>query len=220
MSRHIQAVLDGSGAGGDAVLGDRGDRQFFTWRVTGVNQVWRQDGAMKYPVQLTGGEDRTSVVALSPDEKWLVVSRDVDGSENPGLYVMEAGGGPLRVVQHAPKVQAELAYITDDSKALYFGANDIEPASYAIYRWDLADGKKTLVFDAPGLWHVIDYRGDRWLMTKELGNAQTELWEYDLASKALTPVIGQLATEEYYAAYGAKPGHILVRTNQPVEYFP
>jgi len=218
VSRRIQAMLDVRGAGGGAIT-DKGDRQYFTWRVTGTNQVWRQDGAMKFPVQLTGGEDRTSVVALSPDEKWLVVSRDVGGAENPGLYVLDPAGGPLRVVQHAPKVQTELAYVTDDSKALYFGANDIDPASYAIYRWDLADGAKKLVFDTPGLWHVSDHQGDRWLMTKELGNAQTEIWEYDLATKALTPVLGQHETEEYYATYGAKPGQILVRTNKLGEYF-
>jgi len=217
VSRRIQAMLDVRSAGGDAVIGDRGDRQFFTWKVTGVSQVWRQDGAMKYPVQLTGGEDRTSVVALSPDEKWLVVSRDVGGAENPGLYVMDPAGGTPRVVLHAPKVQAELAYIADDSKALYFGANDIDPASYAIYRWDVADGKKTLVFDTPGLWHVVDHRGDRWLMAKELGNTHTEIWEYDLATKALSPVVGQNEAEDYEAVYGAK--QILVRTNKPGDFY-
>src|SRR5690242_2295837 len=53
VSRRIQAMLDVRAADGGAVIGDRGDRQFFGWKVTGVSQVWRQDGAMKYPVQLT-----------------------------------------------------------------------------------------------------------------------------------------------------------------------
>jgi len=218
VSRRIQAMLDVRGVGG-GIVGNRGDRQYFSWRVTGTAQVWRQDGPMKFPVQLTGGEDRTSVVGMAPDEKWLVVSRDIGGSEDPGLYIMQPGGGPLRVVIHAPKVQTELAYVTEDSSALYYGANDLDPASYAIYRWDLGDGQRTLVFDTPGLWHVVDHVGDRWLMEKELGNTQVEVYEYDLATKKLTPLLGQGEAEELYARYGAKPGQVLVRTNKLGEFY-
>ena len=50
-------------------------------------------------------------------------------------------------------MQTALQFISDDSKALYFSANDIDPASYAIYRYDLASAKRELVFDTPGLWH-------------------------------------------------------------------
>ena len=43
--------------GGSAGLTtSKGDRQIYTSRITGVDQVWRQDGPMKYPVELTGGE--------------------------------------------------------------------------------------------------------------------------------------------------------------------
>ena len=217
VSRRIQSMLDVRGMGG-GIVGDRGDHQFFTWRVTGSAQVWRQDGPQRWPVQLTGGEDRTSVVALAPDESFLVISRDIGGAENPGLYVMAPGGGPLRVVLHEPKVQTELAFVSDDSKAVYFGANDIDPASYAIYRWDLADGKRSRVFDTPGLWHVVDHAGDRWLMVKELGNTHVEVYEYEVAKRALTLLLGGGEAEEYQVAYGAKPGQILVRTNKLGEF--
>ena len=68
----------------------------FSSRVTGTNQVWRQDGPMKFAVQLTGGEDRTSPVGLAPDDTYMIVSRDVGGQENPGLYKMSLDGGKLR----------------------------------------------------------------------------------------------------------------------------
>ncbi|MBV8757134.1 MAG: S9 family peptidase [Deltaproteobacteria bacterium] len=206
-------MLDLRGIGG-GVISDRGDRQFFTWRVTGTEQVWRQDGPRAWPVQMTGGEDRTYVEELAPDDSFVVVSRDVGGAENPGLYVLAPGGGPLRVVMHEPNVQTELAYITEDSKSLYFGANDRDPASYAIYRWDVVDGKRTLVFDTPGLWHVVDHIADRWLMTKDLGSTHVEVYEYDLGKRELTPVLGVGETEDYQVAFGAKPGQILVRTNK------
>jgi dipeptidyl aminopeptidase/acylaminoacyl peptidase len=184
LSRRIAAMLDLRGAGDGAALGDHGDREVFTWNVTGTNQVWRQDGPMKYPVQLTGGEDPTRLVAMSPDERWLVVSRDA------GLYVMDPAGGPLRLVN----AHAELAYITDDSKGLYFVTAD------GVSRWDVVDGKTTVVIEAP--WRIVDHRGDRWLVA-----ANDEVSEYDLPTKVRTPVPGQTTT----AAYGAKPGQILVQ---------
>jgi hypothetical protein len=202
VAHRIELMLDLRASGAGAIT-DRGDRELFTWQVTGTPQVWRQDGPKAWPVQLTGGDDAANVVGVAPDGSWVVVSRA------GGLYVADAAGGPLRVIE--PK--AELAYITDDGKALVFGAN---PASSAIYRWE--NGEKTLVFDKPGSWHVVDHRGDVWLMTETLGPGHVEVFEYDLAKQALVPVLGQNESADYQVAFGAKPGQILVRTNKLGEY--
>lgn len=213
VSRRIEAMLDvrGTGAG---LITSRGDRMFFTSALTGVNQVWRQDEAMGFPVQLTGGEDRTSAVGIAPDDSFVVVARDIGGQENPGLYLLDPRGGALRTIIHAPKVQAALQFISDDSKSLYFRANDRDPGAYALYRYELATGRTELMFDAPGLWSIDDHRGGTWLLTKDLGNTQVEVYEYDLARKQLTPVLGQGEAEDHDVRYGARPGQILVRTNK------
>jgi len=216
-SRGIQAMLDIRGAGNGLVT-SKGDRTVYTTALTGSTQVWRQDGPMKYGIQLTGGEDRTSAVALAPDDSYIAISRDVGGAENPGLYVMSIEGGPLEVIQHLPKVQTSLQFISDDSRTLYFSANDIAADSYAIYRYDLKAKQRELVFDQKGLWAIADHRGDKWLMRKALGSSQIEIYEYDARTKQLTPVIGQNEREEYEVAYGAKPGQLLVRTNKPSDF--
>ncbi len=213
VSRRIQAMLDVRGAG-SGLITSKGDRMIFGSRVTGTAQIWRQDGPMKFAVQLTGGEDRTAAVALAPDDSFVVVSRDVGGAENPGLYLMSPEGGPLALVQHTPKVQTALEFVSDDSKSLYFHANDIDPDSYAIYRWDIKAGKRELVFDQKGLWEVADHQGDNWLLAKALGSSQIEIYQYEVKSKKLTPLLGQNETEEYDVAFGAKPGQVLVRTNK------
>jgi dipeptidyl aminopeptidase/acylaminoacyl peptidase len=218
VSRRIQTMLDVRGAGGGQLTND-GKRMLFNWRVTGTTQVWLQDGPMKLPVQLTGGEDNTIVAALAPDQSFAIVSRDIGGQENPGIYRLNPSGGPLELIQHTPKVQTALAYIADDSKSLYFTANDIKPDSYAIYRYDLKAKQRELVFDTPGLWELADHRGDKWLLVKNLGSSQQEVYEYDLKSKQLTPLLGQNEVEEYAVQYGAKPGQVLVRTNKPGEFF-
>ncbi|MEO8845820.1 MAG: prolyl oligopeptidase family serine peptidase [Kofleriaceae bacterium] len=216
-SRRIEAFLDVRGATGGFVTA-RGDRMFFTWKITGTAQVWRQDGPQKWPVQLTGGEDTTTVVGIAPNDAFVVVSRDVGGAENPGLYVLDPHGGPLRLIQHTPNVQTSLALISDDSKSIYYRANDRDPGSYAIYRFDVGSGTKQLVFDRPGLWAVIDQRGDQWLMQKQLGEVQSEIHQWDLTKQTLTPILGQGEAENYEARFGAKPGQLIVRTDKLGEF--
>jgi dipeptidyl aminopeptidase/acylaminoacyl peptidase len=217
VSRRIQTMLDVRGTGGGALTA-KGDRMFFNWRVTGTTQVWRQDGAMRLPVQLTGGEDATAAVGIAPDDSFVVVSRDVGGQENPGLYLLDPKGGPLKLVQHVRKVQTALQFISDDSKFVYYSANDIKDDSYAMYRYDVAAGTREIMFDSPGLWDIADYKGDDWLLVKNLGNTQQEVYSYNLATKVLTPLLGQNEVEQYSVRWGTKPGQVLVQTNKLGEY--
>ncbi|MEP6863613.1 MAG: hypothetical protein ABJE66_23510 [Deltaproteobacteria bacterium] len=210
VSQEIQAMLDVRGTGG-GVLGKNGARMFFTWKVTGTAQVWRRDGPQPWPIQRTGGEDNTTVVDVAPDDRFVVVSRDVGGEENPGLYLLPPDGGELREIQHAPKVQIKLAFISDDSEAVFFTANDRAPDAYAVYRFDVKTGVKQLVFDTPGLWSIADHRGDRWLMQKHTGSLTSEVYEYDVATKTLAPVLGVGETEAYD---GAKDSRFLALTDK------
>ncbi|HET9987208.1 MAG TPA: prolyl oligopeptidase family serine peptidase [Kofleriaceae bacterium] len=217
VSRELQAMLDVRGTGG-GVLSNSGAQMFFTWRVTGTAQVWRQDGPKAWPIQLTGGEDNTTVVDVAPDDSFVVVSRDIGGEENPGLYVLAPTGGELRVIQHAPKVQTKLAFISDDSQSVFFTANDRAPDAYAVYRFDVKTGAKELVFDTPGLWSIADHRGDHWLMQKHTGSLTSEIYDYDVVAKSLTPVLGVGETETYDVAFGAKAGQLLALTDKLGEY--
>ncbi len=154
--------------------------------------MWRLDGPQRFPVQLTGGEDRTDVVAIAPDGSFLLIMRDRGGEEYPGLYWQSPDGGPLHLIQHLPRVQSFAQFISDDSRYVYFKANDIKPDSYAIYRWEKQSGTKEKVFDQDGLWDLADHRPDgRLLLVKELGSAVTEVYEWNPTTKALTPIIGQ-----------------------------
>jgi len=217
LSRTIQTMLDVRGAGG-GVIASKGDRMFFTWRITGTAQVWRQDGPRAWPIQLTGGEDNTTVVDIAPDDSFVIVSRDIGGAENPGLYLLSPNGGALRLIQHTPKVQTALAFISDDSQAVFFTANDRTPDAYAVYRFDVKTGVKQLVFDTPGLWSVADHRGDHWLMQKHTGSLSSEVYDYDVATKALTPLLGVGETEAYDVAFGAQAGQLIALTDKLGEY--
>jgi hypothetical protein len=147
VSARIQMMLDVRSPGLGIVSPD-GRRLYFGWSITGTPAVWRLDGPKSFPVQMTGGEDRTSVLDVTPDGRFLVLSRDHGGQEDPGLYLQPAEGGAPRMLQHIPKSRA------------FFTANDVKPDSYAVYRYDLGAGKKESLLALDGLWQIADHRED------------------------------------------------------------
>jgi protease II len=211
VTRHLQNLLD-LRAPGLGIVAPGGKRLFFGWTVTGLPQVWRADGPNSFPIQMTGGEDATTIVGLTPDGGTLVLSRDRKGEENPGLYLQSAEGGPLRTIQRKEGIQTELQFISDDGKWVYFRSNDVKSDAYVLYRYALATGDREVVFDQPGLWTADDHRDGRLLLRKRTGSLSSEYSELDLTTKTLTPLFGQQETEEYSAQYGARPGEILVLT--------
>lgn len=204
VTRRVQAMLDVRSPG-SGVLSPDGKQLFFTWAVTGVRQVWRLDGPNTFPIQMTGGEDATSVVAVSKDGGTIVVARDQKGEENPGLYLQSKDGGPLQLVQHTPKVQTQAQHLSTDGRFLYFRANDKKPESYVLYRYEFATKKIASVFEQDGIWSLADRRVQKGaaegvlLLNKEVGGNQVEVFEYDETSKVLTPLFGQGEREDYRA---------------------
>ncbi|MCM2314626.1 MAG: prolyl oligopeptidase family serine peptidase [Thermoanaerobaculia bacterium] len=218
LSRKIQNFMDVRSPGGGQLSPD-GKHLYFSWTVTGTAQVWRLDGPNTFPIQVTGGEDRTSLADITPDGKTLVLSRDRKGEENPGLYLMPAEGGAMKVVQHLPKVQTSFEFVSADGRWIYFRANDVKPNAYVIYRYELATGAKEVVFDEPGLWGIADYRNDgRLLLYKATGSMTGEYWEWDPAKKTKTAILGVDKPGEFRAQYGAKEGQLLVVTPEFGEF--
>jgi dipeptidyl aminopeptidase/acylaminoacyl peptidase len=215
VASRVEALMDVR-APGIGELSPDGKALYFSWTITGIGQVWKADGPRRFPLQLTGGEDSTSLAAITPDGKWLVLQRDRKGEENPGLYLQAASGGPVTLVQHVRGVQTIYEGVSSDSRFLYFSSNDVKPDAYVVYRWDIAKKEKQAVFDQPvGLWHVSDVADDgRLLLRKETGSLTAEIWEWDPAKKAVTPLLGQDEKEEYQAQYGAHPGELVVLTNK------
>lgn len=219
LSRKLQALMDlrPPSAG---QLSPNGRQLFFSWSITGVPQLWKITGPDRFPQQLTGGEDRTSLVAITPDGQHLVLSRDRKGEENPGLYLQSPDGGELIPIQHIEGVRTLFEHLSDDGKSLYFSSNDRDRATYNVYRFDLATREKTLAFEAePGLWHVTDVKNDgRLLVRKDTGALWAEYYEWRPADKQLVPLLGQNEQELYVAQYGAKDDELIVLTNKLGEY--
>jgi hypothetical protein len=218
VARRIQALMDVR-APGIGRLSPDGKAMYFSWSITGIGQTWKIDGPRRFPQQLTAGEDSTALADITPDGRTLIVQRDRKGEENPGLYIQPAAGGPLEMIQHAPRVQTHFEAISSDSRYLYFTANDRKPDAYVVYRYDLAKKEKQVVFDQDGLWHVADLRDDgRLLLRKETGSLTAEYYEWDQAKQAIFPLLGVGEKEEYDARYGTRDGELVVLTNKLGEF--
>jgi dipeptidyl aminopeptidase/acylaminoacyl peptidase len=219
LARRIESLMDVR-APGIGRLSPDGKALYFSWTITGVPQVWRLDGPRRFPQQLTGGEDNTSLASITPDGRTLVLERDRKGEENPGLYLQPAAGGPLEAIQHVHGVQTHFEAVSSDSRYVYFTSNDRKPDAYVVYRYDLAKHEKQVAFDRQdGLWHVSDLRDDgRLLLRKETGSLTAEYYEWNPAKAALTPLLGVGESEEYEARYGAREGELVVLTNKLGEY--
>ena len=217
ITRNIEMLLDVRTPGLGIAAPD-GKTLYFGWRITGQPQVFRLDQPKGFPIQMTGGEERTSLHAVTPDGKWLVLARDSGGQENPGLYLQPVGGGALKAVFHAPNVRAGFAFVSDDSREIYYTANDVSPDTYSIYRYDLASGTRTLVWSEKGLWGIADHAGTgaalKLLLVKVPSSLAREYVEYVPATRTATPVLGAGETIEYRAMYSAQPGELLVLTSK------
>lgn len=218
LAARIQTMMDVRAPGMGVVTPD-GTRLFFGWSVTGTSQVWRLDGPDRFPVQLTGGEDRSFVAGVTPDGRFVIVQRDRRGEENPGLYLVPADGGAPIPIQHVPSVQTFFDFVTPDGEWIYFHANDRKPDSYAVYRWNTRTRARETILVEPGLWEIADHRDDgRLLLQKSTGALSSEFWEWDPGTRKLAPLVGQGESAEYRLRYGARPGQVLVLTPKLGEY--
>lgn len=218
MSNKLKKMFDVTSPGMGMLSPDK-KTLYFTWRVTGTSQVWKINGPKSFPVQLTSGNDAVTVNEVAPNGKFLIISKDLNGQENPGVFKLDLKTGFIEELYRKPKVQVRFSFITDDSSTIYFTANDKSPDSYSIYKMKLSDKSVETLYDGKGAWFVADQKnnGQKLLLVKYLGARQNEYFDFDTVTKSLTPVIGQNEKEEYDVSYAANDNDYLVLSNKTTD---
>jgi len=212
--KKIREMLDISSPGAGMISPDK-KKFYFTWKITGVHQIWTLDSTRSFPIQLTGGKDSTKIEDITPDSKWLVVSQDKDGAENPGLYLLSIDGLIRKTVFETAKTRSFLSYVSDDGKFLIYSANDEKPDSYTYYKYDMQSGQREKIFREDGQWFMADYSKDgRWLMAKAVTNTAREYYEFNLKTKELKAVLGKNENEDLQARYAKNEKDLLVITSK------
>jgi dipeptidyl aminopeptidase/acylaminoacyl peptidase len=196
----------------NALVTEDGKRIYFNWRVTGLNQVWHANGIKSFPTQLTGGENPSLLKGMTSDGHFLIISRDHGGEENPGLFLQNAFGGPLQTILQMPKVQTHFAGVSADNRWIYFTANDIDPKSFAVYRYSIRGRTRELLYSAPGTWEIMDIAKDgSLLLAKETSNVKNEIFLLG-TDKILKPLFGAHEDSYFIANFAAQEDEYLVAT--------
>ena len=134
-------------------LSPNGRDMFFSWSVTGVRQIWKIKGPKTFPIQMTGGENGTSLSDITNDGKYLILSRDQGGDEYPTLFIQDAEKGG-RLVKIFGQKKTKVSYLDQsrDGSKIYYRANDTGPTVLGIYEYDLKSKKRELLY----LYHYLN----------------------------------------------------------------
>lgn len=211
LKNKLQNYLDISSPGMGMLSNDK-KTLYFSWRVTGTSQIWKIDGPKKFPIQLTSGTDAVTLNAVADNGQFLIISKDVNGEENPGLFRLDIKTGQVTELFRKPKVQSSFAFLTKDSQFMFFVANDKKNDSYNTYKMNIRTGAIETIFEGDGNWYINDQLNDgqRLLMVKYRGGRINEYWDFDTRTKKNTPIIGQNLNNEYEIGYGHKPDEYIV----------
>lgn len=213
LAKRIERRMDLISPSGLKVTSD-GKQAFFNWPVSGTSQVWRVSQSSPFPVQLTGGVDRTTLIEVIPERNEILVSRDVGGQENPGIYRVDYKTGELREVYVKAGVQTTPFRLDEARRYFYFSANDVKPDRYTFYRYDMRSEKVELFMEArEGTWFIADIAGDRFLLGNYRASDAIEYWLWLDKTKKLIPVLGQKERYRYSALFSATPDEYYVRTD-------
>lgn len=215
MSNKLNKMLEIAAPGMGMLSADK-KTLYFSWRVTGQSHIWKIDGPQKFPVQLTSGTDSVSLSEIAPNGKFLIISKDVNGQENPGIFKLDLKNGAVTELYRKEKVQAHSGFITDDSKYLFFLANDKKPDSYSTYKMNIATKEIETIYDGDGNWYISDQldNGKTLLYVKYRGGSINEYYRYDVATKKMEPIIGQGEDKDYDVAFSANKNEYIVLSSE------
>lgn len=185
---------------------------YFSWRVTGQSHVWKIEGPQKFPVQMTSGTDAVNLQAVAPNGKFLIISKDVNGQENPGLFRLDVKTGAVTELYRKEKVQVSSSFITEDSKYLFYVANDKKPGAYSTYKMNIETKEKETIYDGEGNWYVADQlnNGQTLLFVKYRGGSINEYYKYDVSTKTMEPVLGQNENNDYEVSFSTHKDEYIV----------
>jgi len=196
--------------------------------LTGVPQAWRAPllpatGApvVPMPEQMTFAADRVLWLRQSPapgDDR-LLFTRDREGDENAGLYLLNPATAEERcLTADFPGVMHIPGQWSPDGRTILFAANREHPGRFGIYRQKLDEAAAACLWrsDEPGYLYDIAAHpaADRILFSRMGSWAFHDLLELDVASGQVRCLSDPRQPARYQsAAYSADGRHVYAVTD-------
>ncbi|MBI2518984.1 MAG: S9 family peptidase [Bdellovibrio sp.] len=196
------------------ILSPDGKVYYFNWNVTGTTQIWKINGPLGFPIQLTAGNEHTYLAGITKDGKQLIFSRDHQGDENYGIYFLPVEGGVATPLFARKNVRASIQKLGREGRYIYYRSNKSASDVFTFTRYDLKTDEHTDFFERQGQWSISDIRGDDMLFSYNKGSTVVEIYQFNMQTKELSPLLGLDEENEFAAEFAPASGKYLVRTNK------
>ena len=175
----IQQFLSTTTLGG-ASLSPDGSRVLFTSDATGIPNAYTVPFEGGTPTPLTHSTtDSTYAVSFFPKDERILFTHDQGGNENNHLYVLGSRGSTD--LTPGTKKKARFAGWLRDDSAFNVLINDRDPRFFDLYRYELGNLGKSLIYKDTVGYTVAGVSGDgRWLAlgkTITTSNADIDVWD-------------------------------------------
>ncbi|RUO62946.1 alpha/beta hydrolase family protein [Pseudidiomarina insulisalsae] len=149
------------------------------------------DGSKTQLTQSTA--DAYAGISWFPDDKRFLYTADQGGNELNHLYVRELDGS-VQDLTPGENLKASFLGWRADDQAFFVMTNERDPASFDIYRYQVSDYSREMVFKNEGGWAGMELSPNgEWLaLAKVNSNKDTDIYLLNMTSEAAQP---QLITD-------------------------
>ncbi len=204
------------------LLSPDGQQVYFNSNASGVDQIWNLQAAKSQPLQLTTGEEKTTLQAISPDGKFLYYTRDVNGEDFDGLFRLDIKTLEVKTLFHKPNTKAKFGGLSRDGERVYFLANDKTPEYFTIYRYFNKTAKTELVHFSKSHWKFFgEISPEQVYLYRTKGIRDRTLYTYNIAKQKLNLFLGKKNLPElgYFEPIPLKEGKVIVRSHHDSEFY-
>jgi len=197
-----------------------GNKVAFSYRVTGEPQLWMVDSADGWPKQLTFGTG-IRTFRWAPGGESLLVTRDAEGNEREGYFLLSVDGTNERQVLPLSDAFRSFGMFSKDGSEFLFSSTERNGRDFDIYVTEVASGDTRMVYEGsfgffPRSWQPD---GNIVIVDEVRGEGTNDVHLLDMASGELT-LLFHPDDPSYHASYQWLPDNsgFFMATNQDREY--
>ena len=172
-----------------AEISPDGTRVAFSQRITGEPQLWVVDLKRGWPTQLTFGSG-ISFFHWAPDGEWLLVTRDTDGNEREGYFLLSADGTEERQLLPTSDAFRQFGMFSPDGKQILYSSTERNGRDFDIYTADVSSGQSRLVYQGNFGFFPVAWQpgGDTVIVSEVRGEDANDVHLLDIKTGEMRPL--------------------------------
>ncbi len=190
MSDRLQRYANARSAG---LVGWQGDELLIVTRFADTGQLHRVSQPLGYREQLTFLKEPLGGVTVprAGAKDQLILSWDVGGSEFDQLFLFDLSSGESRMMTDGKSLYAAVIWAPDEQSFVYV-TTQRNGRNWDIHWQDLNGNVKPLLETEAGNWYPVDWSADgkRLLVQHRVSVNESAVYELEISSGALTPLLG------------------------------